>query len=106
MQNKSDIELGSVVVSKKGRDGGLCFAVVGFDEDGTVFVADGYRHKLNKPKRKNPKHLKSLDAVLFVIAQKIAAGKKVFDSELRSALKVYQQTSVKAEEILCQKTTL
>lgn len=89
----SNIDLGGVVFSLKGRDTGLCYAVVEIKDHKTVWVSDGYRHKLAQPKLKNIKHLQFGGVVLTTIAEKFVAKKKVFDSELRSALRTYQSTS-------------
>ena len=51
-----DFTKGSVVVSKAGRDKGYLLAVVGIEKD-FVLVADGKERPLERPKRKNPKHL-------------------------------------------------
>lgn len=51
-----DFTKGSVVVSKAGRDKGYLLAVVGIEKD-YVLVADGKERPLERPKRKNPKHL-------------------------------------------------
>lgn len=92
------LDLGSVVFSLKGRDTGLYYAVVGYLDSSTVWVSDGYKHKLAQPKLKNIKHLRFEGAVLTTIAEKFVAKKKVFDSELRSALRTYQSTSTKQEK--------
>lgn len=47
-----------MVISKAGRDKGYFMAVVGIDrEKDFVIVADGKERPLERPKRKNPKHL-------------------------------------------------
>ena len=51
-----DFTKGSVVVSKAGRDKGYLLAVVGNEKDFGL-VADGKERPLERPKRKNPKHL-------------------------------------------------
>ena len=50
------IEIGRVVRSKAGHDLNDIFAVVGTDEK-NVFICDGKERKVEKPKRKNPKHI-------------------------------------------------
>lgn len=53
-----EFKTGYVVISKAGRDKGYFMAVVGVDqEEGYVIVADGKERPLDRPKRKNPKHL-------------------------------------------------
>lgn len=51
-----DFEKGTVVISKAGRDKGYFMAVIGEEKDYPL-VADGKERPLERPKRKNPKHL-------------------------------------------------
>lgn len=51
-----EFELGNVVISRAGRDKGYFMAVVG-EEKGYLLVADGKERPLERPKKKNPKHL-------------------------------------------------
>lgn len=51
-----ELSVGSVVISKAGRDKSKFLAVVGIDEKG-VYVCDGKERPLENPKRKNPIHL-------------------------------------------------
>ncbi len=88
--NEYDIGVGSVVLSKQGRDKGLYFMVTAVDKN-VVFVADGGMRKLASPKRKNVKHVSNSGVVLNVIAEKLSTNKKVFDSELKSALRQFNQ---------------
>jgi len=53
-----EFKTGSVVISRAGRDKGYYMAVIGSDnEKDFVIVADGKERPLERPKRKNPKHL-------------------------------------------------
>ena len=54
---------GSVVIAEAGRDSGAQFVVVGLDE-GFCFIADGKSRKLDKPKRKNIKHIRATDSMI------------------------------------------
>ena len=87
-----EIGIGSVVLSMQGRDKGMYFVVTQVG-DGVVFLADGGMRKLNAPKRKNVKHVSDSGVVLENIAQKLTEGKKVFDSEVKSALRQFNQHS-------------
>lgn len=89
---ESVTEIGSVVLSKMGRDSGRYFIVVDkFQSNNSDFllIADGEFHKLNNPKKKNVKHISNTQVVNSSIAEKLVLGKKVFDSEVRSALKEF-----------------
>lgn len=88
--NEYDIRVGSVVLSTQGRDKGMYFLVVSVDK-GFVFLADGGMRKLNAPKKKNVKHVSFSGVVLEAIAEKLTTGKKVFDSEVKSALRQFNQ---------------
>lgn len=50
------MEQGHVVVSTAGRDRGKLLAIIRSDTGG-VWVADGKERPLERPKRKNPKHV-------------------------------------------------
>lgn len=82
------LEIGCVVYSRKGRDADRYYAVVRVQGE-FAFIADGELRKLNNPKKKNVKHIKSNGQVLTSIADKLIKGQKVFDSELKSALRAY-----------------
>ena len=51
-----DIKKGFLVCVTAGRDKGNLF-VAADAHDGFVYIADGRKRKLEKPKRKNPKHI-------------------------------------------------
>ena len=84
------INVGSVVLSTQGRDKGMYFVVVSVGKD-VVYLADGGMRKLNAPKKKNVKHVSHSGVVLDGIAAKLNEGKKVFDSEVKSALRQFSQ---------------
>ena len=55
--------LGTVVKATAGRDAGRLFVIVGA-QGKDVLIADGKTRKLEKPKRKNIKHLRATSTVL------------------------------------------
>ena len=73
--------IGSVVRAKAGRDKDGFFAVKAFD-DKNCFIADGKSRKLDKPKRKNLKHISLTDSVIENI-------NGITDKKLRTLLKEY-----------------
>ena len=54
--------IGIVVQSKAGHDKGKFFIIVDTAEEGYVAVADGRTKTVERPKRKNIKHLKVFDS--------------------------------------------
>lgn len=82
------IQIGSVVLSTQGRDKGGYFLVTAVDEKcKVVYLADGGMRKLAAPKKKNIRHVSDSGVYLAVIAEKLNRGAKVFDSEVKSALR-------------------
>lgn len=58
-----EIKIGSVVRSKTGRDSNGMFAVVGIDEK-YVYICDGKERPVQRPKRKNPKHISATNFIV------------------------------------------
>jgi len=84
------LSIGSVVISKCGRDKGRYFIVLK-SEGGYVYLTDGAMRKLVSPKKKKTKHIAITNDILENIADKLKTGKKVFDGEVKSALRIYNQ---------------
>ena len=85
------MRLGDVVYSKSGRDSGRYFAVVATEGEKFVRIADGDVRRLKNAKLKNVRRLKETGDRLERIAEKLEAGAQVFDTELYSALKLYDK---------------
>lgn len=83
------MELGTIVYSIAGRDSGRFYTVVEIVDDTFVKIADGDLRRIDNPKLKKIKHLKSQGEFLPKIAEKLIANKKIFDAELKSALRSY-----------------
>ena len=84
--NKLPVELGSIVISKAGRDQGSMFLVVGEVDDDFVMVANGALRKMDRQKKKRRKHLKPTGRVVEALQQRLSQGKPVEDHELRAWL--------------------
>ncbi len=54
---------GSVVISEAGHDKGSLFVAVN-SKDGYIYICDGKERKLEKPKRKNIKHIRLTDQTI------------------------------------------
>lgn len=96
-------DVGRVVLSKQGHDKGRWFAIVGLVDEKHVLIADGQTRKLEKPKKKQVKHLRPKPARLAEVAQRLLEGKTVLDSELRKALKAFADEEEKQTMNACKK---
>ncbi|MFZ5634506.1 MAG: RNA-binding protein [Bacillota bacterium] len=81
------LEPGRLVVSTAGRDRGKHYLVLEKAPDNRVYVVDGEIRRVANPKRKNEKHLRSCPEMSAEINEKIKAGLKVTDLDIRRALR-------------------
>lgn len=80
-----EIKAGSVVRSTAGRDKGGLFIVMSVD-DVYAYLADGDMRKTDRPKKKKLKHIQASEKSSEFIHNKLTAGQKVTNAELRKAL--------------------
>ena len=83
--DKPDIIISDVVVSTAGRDSGDWFYVIAEDPI-YLFLANGKDRTLEKPKRKKRKHVQKVLRSETRVANKLRAGDKVLNGELRRDL--------------------
>jgi large subunit ribosomal protein L14e len=79
-------ELGTVVLSKAGRDKGRYFVIVGIADEQYVLLCDGDLRKLQSPKRKKVKHIAVKPVTLPSVKEKLERGAGIFDAEIRHGL--------------------
>ncbi len=82
---------GQVVLSLAGRDKDRLMAVLGEAPDGGVLVADGKERPLQRPKRKNPRHLRP-------IGVPVGEHSMATNRELRRALLALRQAAPSSQE--------
>ena len=92
--NKLPIEVGSIVVSKAGRDEGRRFLVIEEVDADFVMIANGDLRKMDRLKKKRRKHLKPTGAVVQALRDRISEGKTVEDHELRAWLREEEEKLV------------
>ena len=79
------MRIGEIVVSLCGRDSDRIFVVVGL-EGGYALLCDGKLRRIENPKRKKLKHIKSLGVVDEDLSLKIASGEKLLNAEYKKCL--------------------
>ena len=84
------ISISDVVVSTAGHDKGQYFYVIGCDQT-YLTLADGKGRTLEKPKIKKRKHAQKVLRSETRVADKLRAGDKVLNSELRRDLAYISQ---------------
>ena len=82
---KSDLMISDLVVSTAGRDQGSLYYCVGREER-YVMLVNGKDRTLEQPKRKSLRHVQKVLRSETRVAEKLRAGDKVLNSELRRDL--------------------
>ena len=80
-----DIFISDVVISTTGRDKGDFFYVIHMDPN-HLYLANGKDRTLDKPKLKKRKHVQKVLRSETRVAEKLRAGDKVLNGELRRDL--------------------
>ena len=80
-----DLTIADVVISTAGHDAGKLFYVLEADET-WLSLANGKDRTIEKPKRKKRKHTSKVLRSETRVAEKLRAGDKVLNSELRRDL--------------------
>ncbi|MDD3409677.1 MAG: KOW domain-containing RNA-binding protein [Eubacteriales bacterium] len=80
-------EIGRVVISKQGHDKGKAYVVTAVLDERYVLLCDGAARRLEKPKKKQAKHLRALPQLVEEIAGALEAKQPLSDSDIRKALK-------------------
>jgi len=80
-----EVKLGDVVCSKNGRFKGEHFVILALDAE-YAYISNGKSRKSDSPKKKKIKHLEAKSDCITGIRDKLMEEKKVFDSQIRSAL--------------------
>ena len=76
---------GEIVRSLAGHDRGAVFCILGFEGE-SLLLADGRERAVDRPKRKNRRHV----ALLGPFEHPVERGETVLDSELRRALAAFR----------------
>ncbi|WP_094607413.1 hypothetical protein SPSIL_004490 [Sporomusa silvacetica DSM 10669] len=77
---------GTIVISATGRDTGHAYVVLGWYKPQTLLVADGRGRKVSNPKKKNVKHVKTLNSIANKVADALAGGLPITDEDIRQDL--------------------
>ena len=84
-----EYQIGQVVYSKSGHDKGNAELIVSIEGE-YLYLADGKRRKLEKPKKKKIIHVQPTSHIEEGVAQKLKQGAYLLDAEVASVLKKYQ----------------
>ena len=85
--------VGQFVTSKAGHDKGMLYVVCACEGD-YLYLCDGRLKTLASPKKKRLKHVQPINAVVDPkLAERLANGGKVYDEEIKFAVKQHMNQS-------------
>lgn len=85
------LDVGQLVCSIAGRDKGNLYLIWKMGDDNNLWVVDGVNRKVEKPKKKNIKHLKELPYFSGFINEKIKLGERVTNSDIQRSITEYRE---------------
>ena len=83
---EGSLKTGDVVFVRRGKNNGKQFVVVGIESETRVFIADGRNYSVEKPKKKNVKHLQRTLMNLEDVAGRVAGGKPLDNGWLKQKI--------------------
>jgi len=83
------VKLGEMVISRAGRDADRYFIVVSVLNDKYIKIADGDLRKIEDPKLKNIKHVRSTGYINDELSIWLSEGKRVKNEDLRGIIDDY-----------------
>lgn len=91
----NDFKLGQIVRSKSGRDKGCWLLVIEIIDDKHVLVVDGKVRTLEKPKKKNIRHLAKTKQIDGALIEKMLNGQYITDLDIRKTIAIKMNLMLK-----------
>lgn len=86
--------IGMLAFSKAGHDKDTVYVIVGEEAD-TVYLSDGRLKPVEKPKKKNIRHIQIMKKIMDKeVAEKLQQGKTVRNEEIRKIIKDFLKQEV------------
>ena len=92
---------GQLAISRSGHDKGRIYVILKEEAD-SVFLADGRLKSLEKPKKKNKKHIQVIKKLSENIMELLSSDREFGNEEIKRDIKLYQKAS-NEEVSVCQK---
>ena len=97
MKDLATLNVGLVVYSVSGRDKGRFYVIFEVVDDTFVKIVDGDLRRIEKPKLKKVKHLRTEGEYIEKFREKFTGDIKVLDAEVKAALKRFN-SGLKTED--------
>ncbi|MBU9735087.1 KOW domain-containing RNA-binding protein [Diplocloster agilis] len=91
-----DWKAGMLAKAKAGHDKDQLYVIIKVEPE-YVYLADGKKRTLDRPKKKNRRHVQIIKRASGELQTKFENGSKIIDEEIKYILKAYQATMVSKE---------
>lgn len=86
MTGRKPLQPGDIVISRKGKDENRRYVVLAILDERFALVADGYKRRFDRPKRKNMLHLLPIGIQSEEVASSLRETGRVTNAKLRYAI--------------------
>lgn len=81
---------GKLAISRAGHDRDTIYVIIG-EDTAAVYLADGSLRPIEKPKRKNKKHIQIIQELPKDTAQLLSQDRDLGNEEIKRAIKLYKR---------------
>ncbi len=89
---------GKLAQSKSGHDKGSYYVIIK-EEEADLYLADGRLKTVEKPKRKNKKHIQIIKKLPEEVTELLPQDGEFRNEEIKRALKLYQKSICNNQEV-------
>lgn len=93
-----EYKFGGIVIAKAGHDKGEYYVILKAEGE-YVYLADGIYKTLDKPKKKNIKHVQFTHYTDENLMKKVANNEKIIDEEIKRAIKIVKKSISKDDSL-------
>ena len=89
---------GKLAKSKSGHDKDSIYVIIK-EEETCVYLADGRLRTVEKPKKKNKKHIQIIKQLPGEITEILTQNREFRNEEVKRAIKIYRKSECRQQEV-------
>lgn len=89
---------GKLAISRSGHDKDSIYVIIK-EEAANVYLADGRLKTVDKPKKKNKKHIQIIKKLPEEITEILSQDREFRNEEIKKAIKIYRKANAVKQEV-------
>lgn len=89
---------GKLAISRSGHDKDSIYVIIK-EEAANVYLADGRLKTVDKPKKKNKKHIQIIKKLPEEITEILSQDREFRNEEIKKAIKIYRKANAAKQEV-------